>query len=124
MIQVMADWKVIADQVVYADTYKLRRQGVLGRDKLETNEGVLLVSSTSICLSLFHSIHMFGVPFGLAVAWLTKDRKIIHSKLAKPGRMYSPPGFFTKTSYILELHPEHYEILQGSTELYWEENGR
>ena len=124
MIQVMADRKVIADQVVYADTYNLRRQGVLGRDKLETNEGVLLVSFTSTCVSLFHSIHMFGVPFDLAVAWLTKDRKIIHSKLAKPGRMYLPPGFFTETSYILELHPEHYEILQGSTELYWEENGR
>jgi uncharacterized membrane protein (UPF0127 family) len=124
MIQVMADQKVIADQVVYADTYQLRRQGVLGREKLETNEGVLLVSSTTTCVSLFHSIHMFGVPFELAVAWLTKNRKIIHLKLAKPGRMYFPPGFFTETSYILELHPEHYELLQGSTELYWEENGR
>ena len=124
IIQIMADQKVIADQVVYADTYQLRRQGVLGKDKLETNEGILLLSSTKTCLSLFHSIHMFGVPFDLAVAWLTKDRKITHLIIAKPGRMYFPPGFFTDTSYILELHPEHYELLQSSTEIYWEENGR
>ena len=121
MVQVMADQKVIADQVVYADTYQLRRTGVLGKDKLEINEGVLLISSTKTCLSLFHSIHMFGVPFDLAVAWLNKDRKIIHLKLAKPGRIYFPPGLFTDTSYILELHPDHYKLLQGSTEISWEE---
>ncbi|RLD08469.1 MAG: hypothetical protein DRI65_02235 [Chloroflexota bacterium] len=124
MVQVMVDQKVIANQVIYADTYQLRRQGVLGKEKLETNEGVLLVSSSSTGMSLFHSIHMFGVPFELAVAWLTRNRKIIHTKLAKPGRIYFPPGFFTDTAYILELHPEHYELLQGSTEISWEENGR
>jgi len=124
MLRVKADQKVIADQVVYADTYQLRRQGVLGKEKLETNEGVLLLSSTKTCLSLFHSIHMFGVPFDLAVAWLNKDRKILHLKLAKPGWIYFPPGLLTETTYILELHPEHYKLLQETTELYWEENGQ
>jgi len=124
MIQVLVGQKVIADQVIYADTYQLRRRGVLGKDKLETNEGVLLLSSTKTCFSLFHSIHMFGVPFDLAVAWLNKDRKILHLKLAKPGRIYFPPGLLTETTYILELHPEHYGLLQGATELYWEENGK
>ncbi len=121
MVQVMADQKVIADQVVYADTYQLRRTGVLGKDKLEINEGVLLVTSRKTRLSLFHSIHMFGVPFELAVAWLSKDRQIIHLKLAKPGRMYFPPWFFTDTTYILELHSDHYDLLQGSPTISWEE---
>jgi len=121
MVQVMADQKVIAYQVVYADTYQLRRTGVLGKDKLEINEGVLLVTSRKTCLSLFHSIHMFGVPFDLTVAWLTKDRKIIHLKLAKPGRMYFPPGILTDTTYILELHPDHYDLLQGLPTISWEE---
>lgn len=120
-IKVLADQDVIADQVVYADTYQLRRTGVLGKDKLEINEGVLLLSSTKTCLSLFHSIHMFGVPFDLAVAWLTKDRKIINLKLAKPGRIYFPPGLLTDTTYILELHPDHYDLLQGSPSISWEE---
>lgn len=123
MIQVKADQKPIADQVVYADTYKLRRQGVLGREKLETNDGVLLVYSTKTRISLLYSIHMFGVPFNLTVAWLSKDRKILYLKLAKPGRVYFPPGFLTDTAYILELHPEHYELLKRSTQIDWEENG-
>lgn len=123
-IRVMADQKVVADQAVYADTYQLRRKGVLGKDKLEINEGVLLVTSRTTCLSLFHSIHMFGVPFDLAVAWIARDGRVVHLKHTKTGRIYFPPGFFTDTSYVLELHPDHCELLQGSTKISWEENGR
>ena len=72
-------------------------------------------------LSLFHSIHMFGVPFALAVAWLDKEGNIIDQKLAKPGRMYFPPGFFTDTEFILEVHPDHLPKLKQCKRIHWEE---
>jgi len=121
LIRVSAGGQMIADQVVYADTSQLKNKGVLGRSSLGTNEGVLLVMPCRSGLSLLHSIHMFGVPFDMAVAWLDKNGQILHLKLAKPGRIYFPPGFFTDTEYILELHPDHLPLLQKSTKIQWEE---
>lgn len=121
LIKVKADQKIIADKVVYADTRELRNKGVLGRQTLAVNEGVLLVMPGRTGLSLFHSIHMFGVPFELAVAWLDKDGYILDLKLAKSGRMYFPRGFFTNSSYVLEVHPDHYQILQDSQQIHWED---
>jgi len=123
LVRVTADGTVIADKVVYADTYQLRRKGLLGKDRLEANEGALLVMPCKTGLSLLHSIHMFGVPFDLAVAWLDLKGQIIQTKRAKPGRMYFPPGFFTDTAYILELHPQHLSLLQSAPEITWEDAG-
>lgn len=121
LIQVTADQKLIADKVVFADTRELRNKGVLGKQSLAPNEGVLLVMPGRTGLSLFHSIHMFGVPFNLVIAWLDKDGHILDLKLAKPGRMYFPKGFFTDTEYILEVHPDHFQLLQNSQQIHWEE---
>ena len=121
LIRVKADLNIIADNVIYADTKQLRNKGVLGKRVLTRNEGVLLVMPQRTGLSLFHSIHMFGVPFDLAVAWLDKNGQILDLKLAKPGRMYFPSGLFTDTSYILEVHPDHFPQLQKSTKIHWED---
>lgn len=121
LIKVSADQILIASKVVYADTTELRNKGVLGRQALGTDEGVLLEMPERPGLSLFHSIHMFGVPFSLAVAWLDKNGLIIDLKMAKPGRMYFSPGFFTNTTYILELHPDHFPLLQKTTQIHWED---
>ena len=121
LIKVIADQNIIANKAVYADTPHLRKKGVLGRHALATHEGVLLVMSRRTGLSLFHSIHMFGVPFALAVAWLDKYGNILDLKLAKPGRIYFPSGLFTDTRYILEVHPDHFPQLQKSTKIHWED---
>ena len=120
LIKVKADQNIIANKVVYADTAQLRNKGVLGRKDLASNEGVLLVMPCRTCLSLFHSTHMFGVPFCLAAAWLDKYGNILHCKLAKPGRIYFPPSLFTDAAYILEVHPDHYPLLQNSNQIRWE----
>ena len=121
LIKVTADQNIIADKVVYADTAQLRKKGVLGRHALPETDGVLLVMPPRMGLSLFYSIHMFGVPFGLSVAWLDKDGQILDLKLAKPGKMYFPSGFRTETRYILEVHPDHFPRLQKSTKILWED---
>jgi uncharacterized membrane protein (UPF0127 family) len=121
LIRVKAGLNIIANNVVYADTKQLRKKGVLGRPALGIDEGVLLVMPSRAGLSLMYSIHMFGVPFPLAVAWLDKNRQILDVKLARPGRMYFPSGLFTDTAYILEVHPEHFPQLQKTTKIHWED---
>jgi len=121
LISVKAGLNIIANNVVYADTKQLRKKGVLGRQILGRNEGVLLVMPCRSGLSLLHSIHMFGVPFTLAVAWLDKNGQILDVKLANPGRMYFPSGLFTDTAYILELHSDHLSQLQKTTQIHWED---
>ena len=121
LIRVKADLNIIANNVAYADTAQLRKKGVLGRKILGRNEGVLLVMPCRTGLSLLYSIHMFGVPFSLAAAWLDKKGFILDLKLAKPGRMYFPPGFFTDAEYILEVHPDHFPLLQKTKQILWEE---
>lgn len=119
LIRVSADQNLIASEVAYADTGQLRKKGVLGRLALGTDEGVILEMPERPGLSLFYSIHMFGVPFVLAVAWLDKNGQILDVKLARPGRMYFPSGLFTDTAYILEVHPDHLPQLQKSTKIHW-----
>jgi len=121
LVLVTTDQDMIAKKVVYADTPELRKKGVIGRQALGTEEGVLMVMPERPGLSLLYSIHMFGVPFTLAVAWLNKNGHILDLKLAKPGRMYFPSGLFTDTAYILELHPDHYPLLQKTTKIHWED---
>ena len=93
LIKVSVDQTIIANNVAYADTAQLRKKGVLGRQTLDVDEGVLLIMPRRAGLSLFHPIHMFGVPFNLAVAWLDKQGAILHLKLAKPNGFYFPQVF-------------------------------
>jgi len=121
--------RLIADQVIYADTPALRRKGLLGRQTLDPSEGALLVIRCTarglvpprLGLSLFHSIHMFGMPFELAAAWLDEEGTILDVKRARPGRMIIPSGIFTKARYILEVHPAHLPLLQKRHRIRWRE---
>ncbi len=120
-VKVTADQKLIASKVIYADTAQLRKRGVLGKSALASSDGVLLVMPPRLGLSLFFSIHMFGVSFELAAAWLDKEGNVLDLKLAKPGRMYFPSGIFTDTRYILEVHPDHLLKLKQAGRVKWEE---
>jgi len=127
--------RLIADQVICADTPALRRKGLLGRQTLDPDEGILLFNPPRLGLSLFHSIHMFGVPFELAAAWLDEEGTILDAKRARPGRMFFPspqgdncPSFLrcipfgvTRSRYILEVHPTHLPLLQKGHRIRWRE---
>jgi len=113
--------RLIAARVICADTPSLRRRGLLGRQTLDADEGLLLVIPPRLGLSLFHAIHMFGVPFELAAAWLGEEGVILDVKCASPGGMYFPSGFFTRSRYILEVHPAHLPLLQEGNIVCWRE---
>ena len=118
-IQVYVDGRMVADEVVYADTPQLKKKGVLGKKNLKKEEGVLLEMKDRWGLSLLHSIHMIGVPFPLAAAWLDSSGEIIHIQLAQPGRFYFPPGILTKSAYILELSVHHLDLLNMAKKISW-----
>ena len=118
-IQVLIDGRMVAGEVIYADTPQLKKQGVLGKKDLKKEEGVLLEMKERWGLSILHSIHMVGVPFSLAVVWLDRSGKIIHVQLAQPGRFYFPQGILTKSAYILELSVHHLELLNMAKKISW-----
>ena len=118
-VQVLVDGRMMADEVIYADTPQLKKKGVLGKKDLKSNEGVLLEMKGRWGFSLLHSIHMIGVPFPLAAAWIDSSGDIIHVQFAQPGRLYFPPGILTKSAYILELSVRHLELLTRAKKISW-----
>jgi uncharacterized membrane protein (UPF0127 family) len=125
LVQILIDGRMAADEVVYADSPQLKKLGVLGRKELKRNEGVLLVMKDRWGLSILHSIHMVGVPFSLAAAWIDSSGNIIHVQLAQPGKFYFPPGLLTNSAYILEMGIYHLELLNKAKKISWLfENGQ
>ena len=124
-IEVLVDGRMVADEVIYADTPQLKKKGILGKKDIKRNEGVLLEMKDRWGISFLHSIHMVGVPFPLAVAWIDSSGEIIHVRIAQPGRLYFPQGILTKSAYILELSVHHLELLTRAKKISWKfENGQ
>jgi len=124
-IQVLVDGRMVAEEVIYADTPQLKKKGVLGKKDLKRNEGVLMEMKDRWGISFLHSIHMVGVTFTLVAAWINSSGEIIHVRLAQPGRLYFPPGPLTKSAYILELSVHHLELLTRAKKISWKfENGQ
>jgi len=73
----------IASRVEWAGTSETRRRGLLGRDRIDADEGMYIVPT--------QWIHMFGMRFSIDVAFLAADGRIlfIHHKL--PPNRFSRP---------------------------------
>lgn len=79
------------------------------RSSLANDDGLLLVERRDSRLDT--SIHMFFVPFDLAVFWINSDLTVVDKVLAKSWK----PAYFPKTDakFTLEIHPDRwadYEI--------------
>lgn len=72
--------KVVACRVEWAGTSAQRRRGLLGRNKLDPEEGIYIVPC--------EGIHTFRMKFPIDVAFLDKDGKVlvVHHNL-KPNRI-------------------------------------
>ena len=96
-------------RVGYGDSFLVRLRGLMFRSRLDPNEGLLLVEKRDSRLDT--SIHMFFVPFDLAVFWINSDKTIVDKVIAKSWK----PAYFPKADakYTLEIHPDRwgdYEI--------------
>ena len=96
-------------RVGYCDSFLCRLRGLMFRSRLGFDEGLLLVEKRDSRLET--SIHMFFVPFDLAVFWINSEMTVVDKVIAKSWR----PAYFPKADarYTLEIHPDrwgNYEI--------------
>jgi uncharacterized membrane protein (UPF0127 family) len=95
--------------VGYCDSFLCRLRGLMFRPRLDFNDGLLLVNEKDSRLD--SSIHMFFVPFDLAVFWINSEMTVVDKVIAKSWH----PAYFSKSAarYILEIHPDRlgdYEV--------------
>lgn len=96
-------------RVGYCDSFACRLRGLMFRPLLDPDDGLLLVEKRDSRLDT--SIHMFFVPFDLAVFWINSEMTIVDKVIAKSWK----PAYFPKADamYTLEVHPSRwadYEI--------------
>jgi uncharacterized membrane protein (UPF0127 family) len=91
-------------RIKYCDTFLTQLRGLSFRSRLARDEGLLLVGRHDSRLD--SSIHMFFVPFDLAVIWINSAMQVVDKVLARSWR----PAYFPKqpAKYALEIHPERW----------------
>jgi uncharacterized membrane protein (UPF0127 family) len=88
--------------VRWCDSFLCRLRGLMFRRSLARQEGVLLAIGRDSRAD--SSIHMFFVPFDLAVFWINSKMEVVDKVLARPWRPAYFPGAAAR--YTLELHGE------------------
>ena len=96
-------------RVAYCDSFLCRLRGLMFRKRLAQDDGLLLVEKRNSRIDT--SIHMFFVPFDIAVFWINSKMTVVDKVIAKSWR----PAYFPKAyaKYTLEIHPDrwgNYEI--------------
>ena len=91
-------------RVGYCDSFLCRLRGLMFRSRLELDDGLLLVQSRDSRLD--SSIHMFFVPFDLAVFWINSRMEVVDKVIAKSWK----PAYFPRTDakFVLEIHPDRF----------------
>ncbi len=90
--------------VGYCDSFLCRLRGLMFRKRLALDDGLLLVEKRDSRLDT--SIHMFFVPFDLAVFWINSEMTVVDKIVAKSWR----PAYFPKADakFTLEIHPDRF----------------
>jgi len=90
--------------VGFCDSFLCRLRGLMFRSRLDIDDGLVLVERRDSRIDT--SIHMFFVPFDIAVFWINSKMNIVDKVIAKSWR----PAYMPKSNamYILEIHPSRY----------------
>ena len=83
-------------------SFACRLRGLMFRSRLGADEGLLLGISRDSRVD--SSIHMFFVPFDLAVFWINSEMRVVDKLIARSWR----PAYFPAQAarYTLEVHPD------------------
>ena len=96
-------------RVKYCDSFACRLRGLMFRDRLESDDGLLLVQGKRDS-RIDTSIHMLFVPFDLTVVWVNTDMTVVDKIIAKAWRpAYAP---VRPACFILEIHPDRWDNYQ------------
>lgn len=87
------------------ESFLCRLRGLMFRSSLPVDEGLLLEISRDSRLD--SSIHMFFVPFDLAVFWINAEMQVVDKIIARSWR----PAYFPAQAarYTLEMHPQRFD---------------
>ena len=90
--------------VGYCDSFVSKLRGLMFRPRLDPDDGLLLVEKRNSRVDT--SIHMFFVPFDIAVFWLNSDLVVVDKVIARSWRpVYIPKA---DAQYTLEIHPSRF----------------
>ena len=91
-------------RVGFCDSFICRLRGLMFRPRLDPDDGLLLVEQRDSRLDT--SIHMFFVPFDIAVFWINSAMTVVDKVIAKSWR----PVYISKADarYTLEIHPDRF----------------
>lgn len=92
-------------QIRRCDSFLCRLRGLMFRSSLPVDEGLLLEIGRDSRLDA--SIHMFFVPFDLAVFWINSELCVVDRIIARSWR----PAYFPArpARYTLEMHPGRFD---------------
>ncbi len=91
-------------RVGFCDSFLCRLRGLMFRKRLDPDDGLLLVERKDSRLEV--SIHMFFVPFDLAVFWINSEMTVVDKVLAQSWRpAYAPKA---PARYTLEISPARF----------------
>lgn len=95
-------------RIKFCDSFLCRLRGLMFRESLDPNEGIVLVINRDSRAD--SSIHMFFVPFDLAVFWINNENEVVDKVIAKSWR----PAYFPAKAarYTLEIHPDRFDDYQ------------
>ncbi len=95
-------------RIKFCDSFLCRLRGLMFRTSLNLNEGIVLVIKRDSRAD--SSIHMFFVPFDLAVFWINNNDEVVDKVIAKSWR----PAYFPARAarYTLEIHPDRFNDYQ------------
>lgn len=96
-------------RVKYCDSFLCRLRGLTFHDRLDPDDGLLLVQGKRDS-RIDTAIHMLFVPFDLNVVWINSKMTVVDKVIAKSWR----PAYFSAqpACYILEIHPDRWEDYQ------------
>ena len=84
---------VLAEEAILADSFSKRIKGLLGYNRLEANQAMILRPS--------NSVHTFFMRFAIDVLFVGKDNLVI--ALVKNMQPFRATGIFFKSALVLEL---------------------
>lgn len=83
---------ILLDKAYIADNFFTRLKGLLGKDGLDSGEGLIIKPC--------NSIHTIGMKFPIDVAFLDKDDRVVHIMNNIPSGRFSP--IVKKAKYVIE----------------------
>lgn len=100
-------------EVELADTPEKRTQGLMFRDSLEKNKGMIF----SFAEEGFHAIWMKNTLIPLDVIWISKDQRVVDMKTLSPCETEPCPSFRPRSpaKFILEINKGEFKGQIGNS---------